>query len=121
MAVLTEVPGLKVEVIVDDEPLKEYDDEQPAPPKTVSKYVEAKSDARFRICYSFTPPFPNSRAILVRLFVDGIVMRTIYHHGACLGEKLFKNHHILFSQSFADGKWFEQDFRFSQLVIGKKS
>ena len=44
-------PGLNVEIMVDGQPLKEYNDidEKPSPPNTVTKYIEAQTDANFAV------------------------------------------------------------------------
>lgn len=52
-------PGAIIEVLVDGEPLPEYDDPDPSAsePNTVTKYIEAKSDAEFAIDIKFTDDF----------------------------------------------------------------
>jgi len=71
MAKLTDVPGLKAEVVVDGKPLKEYNDPDPFPPKTVSKYVQATSGVEFGIFYKFRAPFPRNRTVSMKVTVDG--------------------------------------------------
>ncbi|KAH7389621.1 hypothetical protein DE146DRAFT_738910 [Phaeosphaeria sp. MPI-PUGE-AT-0046c] len=72
MAVLDEVPGLKVQVMVRDKPLREYDDGGAKVPKyTVERYVEAQTNACFEIRFAFTQPFPRDRAISMLVTIDG--------------------------------------------------
>jgi hypothetical protein len=71
MAKLTGVPGLEAEVVVDGKPLREYNDSDPSPPKTVSKYVEVTSGAEFEIRYRFRAPFPRNRTVSMKVTVDG--------------------------------------------------
>ena len=52
MAIHPDYPGLKAEVVVDGEPLKEYDDDGVPQPKTLTKYVEVCSDAHFGVRYT---------------------------------------------------------------------
>jgi hypothetical protein len=62
MVVPPSCPALNVEILVDDQPLQEYDDvdEGPAPPNTVTKYIEAPSNAYFaiRVRINHDCPFP---------------------------------------------------------------
>jgi hypothetical protein len=60
MVVPPSCPGLNVEVLVDDQPLHEYDnvDEGPAPPTTVTKYIEARSNAHFAVRVKINHDFP---------------------------------------------------------------
>ncbi|ORY11101.1 hypothetical protein BCR34DRAFT_588098 [Clohesyomyces aquaticus] len=48
MAVLPVLPGLEVEVVVNGEPVREYDDDDTMPDNTVSKHVEATSGGKFQ-------------------------------------------------------------------------
>lgn len=49
-------PGVIVEILVSGQPLPEYDDidEGPILPNTVTKYIEAQSDAEFAVRVRFT-------------------------------------------------------------------
>jgi hypothetical protein len=53
-------PGLNVEVIVDGQSLQEYDeiDEGPVAPNTVTKYIEARSNAYFAVRVRINDDFP---------------------------------------------------------------
>jgi len=60
MAILTKVPGVKVEVMVDGEPLQEYDDgSEPVVMHETTKYVQVQSQTgkEFSIKVTFTHPF----------------------------------------------------------------
>lgn len=73
MAILDEVPGLEVEILVNGQPLREYTDHGAAavPAHTVERYVEAQSNATFEIHYTFRPPFPVDRSISMIITCDG--------------------------------------------------
>ena len=71
MAVIPDLPGVEANIVVDGETLKEYNDDIPSPPKTISKYIEAKSGAVFEIEFKYTPPFSNKRAVSMIVAVDG--------------------------------------------------
>jgi hypothetical protein len=55
-------PGLNVEILVDDQPLQEYDDMEDdlGDPNTIIKYIEARSNAYFavRVEMNYDFPFP---------------------------------------------------------------
>ncbi|KAH7085199.1 hypothetical protein BKA63DRAFT_597882 [Paraphoma chrysanthemicola] len=52
-------PGVCVEILVDDQPVQEYDDVEkgPARPNTVTKYIEAQSDKEFAVRLKVTDDF----------------------------------------------------------------
>lgn len=58
MAIVPGVPGLKIEVVSNGTPLREYNDpDDTSPGNTVTKYVEAISGATFAIRYTIDPTF----------------------------------------------------------------
>jgi hypothetical protein len=60
MVIPPSCPGLNVEILVDGQPLQEYDDvdKNPVPPNTVTKYIEARSNVNFSIRAKFDAKFP---------------------------------------------------------------
>jgi hypothetical protein len=60
MAILPSCPGAEVEVIVNRQSLREYDDTSntPTPPKTITKYIKATSGTEFAIHLVFTKGYP---------------------------------------------------------------
>jgi hypothetical protein len=89
MAILDDVPGLKVEVHVDGSALKEYDDDDGIPqPKRVTKYIEAVTGASLKIKHHFTKPFPTNHGVTVRVRLDGqIVRKPIYRAHSLLNDQ----------------------------------
>jgi hypothetical protein len=78
MVVPPSCPGLNVDVLVDDQPLQEYDDvdEGPAPPNTVTKYIEAQSNAYFTLRVKNDHDFPFPAGDLeVTIIVDQLHTR----------------------------------------------
>lgn len=81
--VVLDPTGLTVEVLVNDSPLKEYDDidnhdderEDSVSPGTVTKFIEAVSGAEFKIRYCFSKSFIDGlgrkQGIILEAFVDG--------------------------------------------------
>ncbi|RMZ69282.1 hypothetical protein GMOD_00006017 [Pyrenophora seminiperda CCB06] len=74
MAVLDLYPGLEVEILVDDIPTREYiyiSDTIP-PPCHVTKYIVARTDARFAIRYTISRDFSLlAGELLASVYCDG--------------------------------------------------
>lgn len=118
MVILPACPGLKVEVAVAGQALKEHDDnyETNAKPKTVTKYVEAVSGANFEIAISFEKPFPDKHAVRAIVYVDGEdVARPIIRESALLK----RTRKIQGATLRVEGKRVLRKFRFSKLNVGE--
>lgn len=115
MAILPDCPGLKVEVLVNGEALKEFGDDETPPPKTIVRYIEAVSDAQFGIQYECTPPFPSTYGVKARLQLDGgAASKRIHESKGLLGKK----HNFMSRRCQIDGVAFSQNYRFSKITIG---
>ncbi|KAF2117502.1 hypothetical protein BDV96DRAFT_597437 [Lophiotrema nucula] len=94
MAVLPEYPGLKVEIVVDSAPLREYDDIGNAPqsPRTVTKYIETRLQDRktFQVRVTLTPQFDFQYDLRVVANLDGKLAR------GCIEQK----HHLSHDYAF---------------------
>jgi len=118
MAVLPFLPGLAVEIIVNDAPLSEYDDDSdtPASPTTVTRYIESTSGANFAIKVSLTEEFPFPAGnMLAEISLDGEVV-------ACkrIREAEFFEEHLFAGSSIQIGEHSKiQKFCFAELEIGK--
>jgi hypothetical protein len=72
MAVIDEVPGIEVGIVVNGQHLQEHQDrDAEISPKTTERYVEAQSGAEYEIHYSFKEPFPGDRTVSMIVTVDG--------------------------------------------------
>ena len=72
MAIIDEIPGLEVRVVVDEQALREYEDASAKVPSQIAeRYVEAQDNAKFSIHYSFQPPFPADRPVSMIVTIDG--------------------------------------------------
>ena len=60
MVIPPSCPGLNVEILVDGQALQEYDDidEGPVAPNTITKYIEAISNAYFAVRVKINRDFP---------------------------------------------------------------
>ncbi|KAF2833847.1 hypothetical protein CC86DRAFT_400440 [Ophiobolus disseminans] len=107
-------PGMKAEIIVDYEPLQEYDDDE-AEPGVVSKYVEAASGKEFAIKFTFTRPFPTQHGVEIKVSVDGEPDRVLAYspEELCKAEGHYKRG-VGFQK---DGQFYRQNYRFTALNI----
>lgn len=117
MAILSEYPGLDVAVVVHDQRLQEYDDDDEPSPTTVTKYIEAQSGANFAIATSFKPPFPTHYDVMAKLYIDGKRMSKWHCRREQLFDREYKKDNICWQQH---GEWFKQKFCFAELNIGKQ-
>lgn len=85
MAVIDDVPGLRVEITAHDEfPLLEFDDpdEGAAKQNTVTKYIQSIPGELFTVRWRFNDPFPRDLAVRARVSLDGTHMaNTVVHRG----------------------------------------
>ncbi|CAA9964381.1 hypothetical protein PTMSG1_07740 [Pyrenophora teres f. maculata] len=118
MAVIPFYPGFKVEILVNDAPLPEYDDidDIPSPPNSVTKYIEATTGVEFKIIFIITEAFPFPPGHLAaRFYFDGKS-----REGFCINPNVFyrETGHIYDStMTKVNRKVFKQAFSFHELQI----
>ncbi|KAF2491026.1 hypothetical protein BU16DRAFT_141592 [Lophium mytilinum] len=118
MAILNDLPGLKVEIVVNGQTLKEYDDDDEDPeekPRTVTKYIEATSGASFEVRFTFTRLFSLSMySFAMDIYLDGKFMDNM-----CIQKNdLFKGPIELTGVRSKKGEqWYLEKFCFSKLAI----
>ena len=79
MAIIDTLPGVEVTVQVDEEALREYNDDEGDRPKHihpnghhVSKYIEAIDDQEFTILTTLRQPYaPDSPSVTAKTYIDG--------------------------------------------------
>jgi hypothetical protein len=73
---------LKVEAIVDGEPLREYEDsDEHESAKMLTRYVEAKTGKHFGLRFMFTTrAFPDGKDVAVEVYLDG---KSMMHWVCC--------------------------------------
>ncbi|KAF2651344.1 hypothetical protein K491DRAFT_719904 [Lophiostoma macrostomum CBS 122681] len=119
MAIL---PGAKceVEIHVDGNPLQEYDDlTEPDSDWKVNKYIQAVSDAQFKLFYMINCGFGPNLSAIVRTYIDGRLVAD----SAVLPDDIPSTTRFVESglRSSLNGESYIQPFRFtesSQLVYG---
>lgn len=73
MALLDAYPGLKVMILVDDEPLPECENREETPAgNKITKYSEAQSEKGFKIMIKFGEELQRNHSIQPRLSLDGM-------------------------------------------------
>ncbi|KAF2025119.1 hypothetical protein EK21DRAFT_93521 [Setomelanomma holmii] len=116
MALFDEVPGLEVEIVVDGQPLHEWQNHNAnIAPKTLERYVEARSNANLQIHYSFKAPFPADRPVSIIITIDGHdvdepMIRTFELHDT-------EDYTSYGPISNIASRWVVQNYRFSPIEI----
>ena len=122
MAVIDEVPGLKVEIVVNRDPVLEYkNNDEEAKPGRVTKYIEATSGVEFRLDYTFSN-FTATHGVCAFIELDGkpaegSFWRKSDLEGCLNGEPIPING----ARSFENGQYIERNFCFSEVYTGRGS
>ena len=117
MAIHPDYLGLKAEVVVDGQALKEYDDDGVPQSKTLTKYVEVCSDAHFGVRYTIPQGLTGTCGVQSALLIDGKCVVSWNHPQQKL-ERYGTTRCLQDTYSEVDGSEYTQKFRFSQLNIG---
>ncbi|KAI1559325.1 hypothetical protein PtrEW7m1_011928 [Pyrenophora tritici-repentis] len=118
MTVIPVYPGLKVEILVNDNALPEYEDieDTPSPLNLVTKYIEATTGTEFKIrsMINETFPFPPGDLLLSVSF-DGKPVKGLNIYS----EEFYSNTGHIYNArtSQVDGMFFEQAFTFQELQL----
>ena len=118
MAVLSECLGLKVEVIVNKQPLTEYDnDDEEESPNTVTKYTEAQSGLEYVLKWTFSEPFQKKHGVLVGIWIDGEYSTgTVFRPELLFESEGYLCHGVDYIK---DGQSYCRNYQFTALNIGK--
>jgi hypothetical protein len=123
MAIIPGVQGLKVDILVDRYPAPEYVDpdetdfENGDGTRTITKFIEAQSNAEFTVRFTLSPGFPYQRHdIIFQVYLDGEWM-----DGASFRLNTLRSFQVaeLTGQRYVrNNQWFQRNFKFAQLNIG---
>lgn len=117
MAVIDDVPGIAVGILVDGQPLEEYiDPDAAARSRVAERYIEAFSNKRFAIELRFDKDIMVcGDGVTVRVVIDGVLI----DHVCYLKEKIETG-----GRFTIEGRYTSNDriqyFSFSELEIGKR-
>ncbi|KAF2117492.1 hypothetical protein BDV96DRAFT_679298 [Lophiotrema nucula] len=115
MAIIPDIPGIEVDILVGGKELVEYaDEEEEASPKKVVRYVEATSGAHFKVKWCTTTEFKPEYDISVQVLVDGEWKKGRFHRKSALSTGVTDT--CKGSDTYTNGQWFLQKFWFSQLA-----
>ncbi|KAF2013666.1 hypothetical protein BU24DRAFT_494099 [Aaosphaeria arxii CBS 175.79] len=111
--------GLEVEVLVDSNPAKEFDEknDEETPERTVTKYIEAVTDAKFEIRYELTNHRYTRHGVLFELHIDGQKVESCIHRNSRIGRELVticKGARVRSNRTFV-----LREFHFSELATDK--
>jgi hypothetical protein len=118
MAVIKDIPGLKVEIIANGEPLQEYDDDEAENSATnVTRYIQVGSDRIFAIVVQFLDEYVATRGMRIEIRLDGVkVSATLLALNKLMREG---GHKFSGVSSKIGNRWNESKFTFMPFLIGK--
>jgi hypothetical protein len=120
MAIIPGVPGLEVEVLINEEPVKEYEDEDaeevPTVSGSVAKYIESQTGAEFSFRCKFSKDSSLQNDDLAIIFsIDGTEsVKHLCRKKNLPWEPILKLGH----RYWKDDEWFLKKFTFTELNIG---
>jgi len=117
MAILRDVSGVKVEVLVGGTPIPEFDDGTQDSPKISKKWVEAVTGANFAVKMSFTDRYRSRHGVRAQVSLDGKVMCSSIYHAKHLRQA--EGHTVEGARSRIDRSNFLQKFKFAELATGE--
>ena len=117
MAILN---GIKVAIVVNGQELKEYDDEDDCndDQNSVSKYVEATSDAEFGIMTSATWYQCTSDAVKMDIYLDGKYVQNFIFRKGVAGRTRSWQYNCKGAKRFDGNQWESRPFRFVEITTG---
>jgi hypothetical protein len=118
MAIHPDHPGLTVEVLVNGQPLPEYEDEDITDePNVNTRYVEAQAGVEFEIAYTISKAFAGGDDFNARCYIDGQKVESRVVRNTNLGAR--KTYTFRGLRSCNDGQWTMRAFEFKNLHIGE--
>ncbi|KAL1648463.1 hypothetical protein SLS58_002218 [Diplodia intermedia] len=121
MAIISDIPGLRVEVRVHGQPLDEFPSEdEPDTSDTATRYIEATSGVEFTVRITYDEaldPRYKSFDIQSRLELDGKLADRSNTQRKDWIRKERKEVNYYGSRSFENGKWYFRTMAFSQVNI----
>lgn len=115
------VPGVQVQICVDGEPLREYDDpnDEELPYKTLLKYIEAISGAQLSIRFATDRSYPyRNLSLEAEIWLDGKWIETALFSWKDLRDRPIWSDglagYCIFDE--ANKKWFVKAFTFGEMM-----
>jgi hypothetical protein len=122
MAIYSDHPSLEAEVIVNDEALPEFtDDDSELQPRTTTTYVEATSGDHFGVRYTVPADLFEHYGVQATVSIDGVYLQNhVNFQSRYIGQDL-RNSVIRQSSGIVNGKEIGQKFRSSELSMGESA
>jgi hypothetical protein len=117
MAIHPAHPGITVQIMVNGQPLPEFDDtEAVQEPSVMSKYIEAQAGSEFEITSTFTDPSPEKKDTNIKYYKDGVNVRSqCFHAPASPMPEVRTTTGVRVKNG---ERWEKRAFRFENLSIG---
>jgi hypothetical protein len=113
-------PKLGAEIVINSEPLKEYDDDGEVceDTKVVTKYVQVEDDAQFGVRYTIPRGLTGVAGVRGAVKIDGkiVVQQTIPSQQLDKCDATRRAHQ---TRGNTNGRNYTRKFRFAQLNIGQ--
>ncbi|KAH4483953.1 hypothetical protein HBH89_231550 [Parastagonospora nodorum] len=120
MAVHPEYPGLTVQVVMNGEPLPEYEDEDATDdPKVVTKYIEAQAGTEFEIVQVFPDGFAGSDDVRTRCYIDNQEVHSPISTSISRQSRPRKK--IAYVNEKKKDGWYSRSFQFQMLCVMEAS
>ena len=119
MAIHSDYPGVKAEVMVNGQPLREYEDpSDTSEAHTVTKYIEVITNTKFEVkVHIEAGAVSEHEDITMRMSLDG--QRAVYYFGR--SSRLKRTVTLAQTCKLIDGSLFFYDTQYSELSISKYS
>ncbi|KAL6707187.1 hypothetical protein ACN47E_004734 [Coniothyrium glycines] len=118
MAIIEGLKGVKVEIVVAGQALKEFDDDEDDQTRnsnaSVTKYIEAESDAEFSIRTTFSKSFSTKFGVGITINVDGTRL-TYNYESSDLHSRKGLSHYGTHHRD--KGIWYQRNYRFAAINI----
>lgn len=119
MAIIKDMPGVIVRILVNNVVLKEYDDDEDVEENSVNKYIEATSGAFFTIQWRFDKRFKyKTDGIALKVYIDGQYTDSAVIDLPKLLTKQGYTSYLSGRRRKVGNDYIEENFTFSGLVIG---
>jgi hypothetical protein len=120
MAVHPEYPGLTVQILVNGEPLPEYEDEDATDnPKVVTKYIEAQAGTDFEIERVYPDGLSGSDDVRTRCYINDQEVRSFVN--TSISRQSGPRKKIAYVKERKRNSWYRRSLQFQRLCISKST
>jgi hypothetical protein len=119
MAVINEIPGLKVEIVANGEPLPEYDNEDvDNSASKITRYIQRSPDSTFEVIVQFLDEYVATRGVRIEIRLDCVKVSS---RSMALNELERKGGHKFSGvSSKINNRWNESNFKLMPFAIAEQ-